>query len=151
MAVTVFAQGVFADQVVLVTGGGTGIGLATARLLGTLGARVAILHTPKKGRIVIEYRGNAKAIGVDAKTRTIKLEVEDVKADVLNVVPPQRAGDIAVQAYFSAAACSGSCDYILPVFRAGLFGLSFGGFAGCTRWSHACYLNCRLSGRIRGI
>ena len=23
-----------------------------------LGARVAILHTPKKGRIVIEYRGN---------------------------------------------------------------------------------------------
>ena len=25
---------------------------------GRLGARVAVLHTPKKGRIVIEYRGN---------------------------------------------------------------------------------------------
>jgi sulfite dehydrogenase len=47
---------------------------------------------------IIEYRGNAKAIGVDAKTGTVKLEVEDVKGDVLNVVPPQRAGNIAVKA-----------------------------------------------------
>jgi sulfite dehydrogenase len=47
---------------------------------------------------VLEYRGNAKAIGVDGATRTVKLEVEDVKGDVLNVVPPHRAGDIAVQA-----------------------------------------------------
>jgi NADH dehydrogenase FAD-containing subunit len=47
---------------------------------------------------VIEYRGNSKAIGVDARTGTVKLEVEDVKGDVLNVVPPHRAGDIAVKA-----------------------------------------------------
>jgi NADPH-dependent 2,4-dienoyl-CoA reductase/sulfur reductase-like enzyme len=47
---------------------------------------------------MIEYRGNAKAVGVDARTGTVKLEVEDVKGDVLNVVPPQRAGDIAVKA-----------------------------------------------------
>lgn len=47
---------------------------------------------------MIEFRGNAKAIGVDAKTGTVKLEVEDVKGDVLNVVPPHRAGDIAVKA-----------------------------------------------------
>ncbi|TAN54036.1 MAG: twin-arginine translocation signal domain-containing protein [Betaproteobacteria bacterium] len=47
---------------------------------------------------MIEFRGNAKAIGVDPKTNTVKLEVEDVKGDVLNVVPPQRAGDIAVKA-----------------------------------------------------
>jgi NADPH-dependent 2,4-dienoyl-CoA reductase/sulfur reductase-like enzyme len=47
---------------------------------------------------IIEYRGNAKAIGVDPKTNTVKLEVEDVKGDVLNVVPPQRAGDIAAKA-----------------------------------------------------
>jgi sulfite dehydrogenase len=43
----------------------------------------------------LEYRGNSKAIGVDARTRTVKLEVEDVKGDVLNVVPPHGAGDIA--------------------------------------------------------
>jgi NADPH-dependent 2,4-dienoyl-CoA reductase/sulfur reductase-like enzyme len=47
---------------------------------------------------IIEFRGNAKAIGVDPKTNTVKLEVEDVKGDVLNVVPPQRAGDLAVKA-----------------------------------------------------
>ncbi|MEW6689925.1 MAG: NAD(P)/FAD-dependent oxidoreductase [Pseudomonadota bacterium] len=47
---------------------------------------------------VLEYRGGAKAIGVDGKSMTLKLEVEDVKADVLNVVPPHRAGDIAQKA-----------------------------------------------------
>src|SRR5262245_16914295 len=46
----------------------------------------------------LEYRGNAKAVGVDGKSMTVKLEVEDVKGDVLNVVPPHRAGNIAQQA-----------------------------------------------------
>ncbi len=46
----------------------------------------------------LEYRGNARAIGVDARTMTVRLEVDDVKGDVLNVVPPHRAGDIAVKA-----------------------------------------------------
>ena len=47
---------------------------------------------------ILEYRGNAKATGVDPSTMTVKLEVEDVKGDVLNVVPPHRAGNIAMQA-----------------------------------------------------
>lgn len=47
---------------------------------------------------MIEFRGNSKAIGVDPSRDTVKLEVEDVRGDVLNVVPPQRAGDIAVKA-----------------------------------------------------
>ena len=47
---------------------------------------------------MIEFRGNSKAIGVDPKTGTVKTEVEEVKGDVLNVVPPQRAGEIAVNA-----------------------------------------------------
>ena len=38
----VFAPGCFDDQVAVITGGGTGIGLATARELVQLGARVAI-------------------------------------------------------------------------------------------------------------
>jgi sulfite dehydrogenase len=46
---------------------------------------------------IIEYRGNSRAVGVDAKARTVKLEVEDVKGDVLNVVPPHRAGEIAAR------------------------------------------------------
>jgi len=47
---------------------------------------------------ILEYRGNAKAVGVDTASSTVRLEVEEVKGDVLNVVPPQRAGDIAQQA-----------------------------------------------------
>jgi sulfite dehydrogenase len=44
---------------------------------------------------IIEYRPNNELKQVDAATNTAKLEFDDVKADVLNVVPPQRAGDIA--------------------------------------------------------
>lgn len=44
---------------------------------------------------LIEYRPNAELRGVDAERGVARLEFEDVRADVLNVVPPQRAGDIA--------------------------------------------------------
>jgi sulfide dehydrogenase [flavocytochrome c] flavoprotein chain len=47
---------------------------------------------------IIEYRGNSKAVGVDGSARTVKLELEDVKGDVLNVVPPHRAADLALKA-----------------------------------------------------
>jgi len=47
---------------------------------------------------IIEYRGNAKAVGIVAASSTVKLEVEDVKGDVLNVVPPHGAGEIARKA-----------------------------------------------------
>lgn len=44
---------------------------------------------------MIEFHGNSKAIGVDPRTGTVKTEVEEVRGDVLNVVPAQRAGEIA--------------------------------------------------------
>jgi sulfide dehydrogenase [flavocytochrome c] flavoprotein chain len=46
---------------------------------------------------IIEYRGNSRAVAVDGKNKTVKLELDDVKGDVLNVVPPHRAGDIAAK------------------------------------------------------
>ena len=46
---------------------------------------------------MVEYRGQHKAVAVDARANTVKFEVQDdVKADVLNVLPPMRAGAIAV-------------------------------------------------------
>jgi len=45
---------------------------------------------------ILEYRPNAELKEVSGTLA--KLEFEDVKADVLNVIPPQRAGDIARQA-----------------------------------------------------
>ncbi len=47
---------------------------------------------------MVEYRAQHKATAVDARTNTVKFEIQDdVKADVLNVLPTMRAGAIAVQ------------------------------------------------------
>jgi sulfide dehydrogenase [flavocytochrome c] flavoprotein subunit len=47
---------------------------------------------------MIEYRPQHKAVAVDASSNTAKFEIQDdVKADVLNVLPSMRAGGIAVQ------------------------------------------------------
>ena len=47
---------------------------------------------------IVEYRPNSQLLDVDAATRTAKLEFEDVTADVLNVIPPQRAAQVAARA-----------------------------------------------------
>ena len=53
---------------------------------------------------IIEYQGKHNAIDVDAATNTLKFEFQnDVKAAVLNVIPPMRAGDIAVKTGLATA------------------------------------------------
>jgi NADH dehydrogenase FAD-containing subunit len=48
---------------------------------------------------LVEYRSQHKAVAVDPRTNTLKFDVhDDLRADVLNVLPPMRAGAIAVQA-----------------------------------------------------
>ena len=44
---------------------------------------------------MIEYRPDSKAVDVDLAGGVIKLEMEDVKGDVMNVLPPMKAGTIA--------------------------------------------------------
>ena len=44
---------------------------------------------------IIDYRPNSELEDVDARGMTVKLLGSSVKGDVLNVVPPQRAGGIA--------------------------------------------------------
>ena len=47
---------------------------------------------------ILEYIPQHKVTAVDAKSNTLKFEVQnDVKANVLNVIPAMRAGSIAVQ------------------------------------------------------
>ena len=46
---------------------------------------------------MIEYRPNSEIRSVDAKSRTAELEFDKVQADVLNIIPPMRAGDIATR------------------------------------------------------
>lgn len=54
---------------------------------------------------MLEYRPLHKVTAVDVNTSTLRIEVQDdVKADVLNVLPPMRAGALAVQAGLANAA-----------------------------------------------
>ena len=53
---------------------------------------------------IIEYRPKHVAIDVDAATNTLKFDFnDDVKADVLNVIPNMRAGEIAVKSGLATA------------------------------------------------
>ena len=44
---------------------------------------------------MIDYRPNSSLVDVDVAAKTVKTEFETVQANVLNVIPPQRAGKIA--------------------------------------------------------
>ena len=44
---------------------------------------------------MIEFRGNNEVKAVDARSGTVKTDFDTIKGDVLNVLPPMRAGDIA--------------------------------------------------------
>jgi NADPH-dependent 2,4-dienoyl-CoA reductase/sulfur reductase-like enzyme len=48
---------------------------------------------------MVEYRNHHDAVAVDARTSTVRFDVQaDVRADVLNILPPVRAGALAVDA-----------------------------------------------------
>lgn len=44
---------------------------------------------------MIEYHNNSEILQLDPSSKTIKTDFETVKADVLNVIPPQLAGKVA--------------------------------------------------------
>jgi len=44
---------------------------------------------------MIDYRPNSSVVDVDVSTKTVQTEFETVQANVLNIIPPQRAGKIA--------------------------------------------------------
>jgi sulfide dehydrogenase [flavocytochrome c] flavoprotein subunit len=44
---------------------------------------------------MIDYRPNSELADVDVAGMTVKLQFDDVKGDVINIVPPHRAADIA--------------------------------------------------------
>jgi len=72
---TIFRPGLFENRVVLVTGGGSGIGLAIARTLRELGAKVAIAGR-KQERL---DAAKAELGGVFAKTCDIR-ELDQIAA-----------------------------------------------------------------------
>ena len=47
---------------------------------------------------LIEYRASHKVVKVNTQTMTLSTEVEDIKGDVINLIPPQKAAGIVEQA-----------------------------------------------------
>jgi sulfide dehydrogenase [flavocytochrome c] flavoprotein chain len=43
---------------------------------------------------LLDYRPNAKVVKVDTDTMTVSSEFEDVKGDVINIIPPQNASEV---------------------------------------------------------
>lgn len=76
---SIFRPGLFEGHVAIVTGGGSGIGFATARSLAALGAKVAIC-----GRNAEKLAAASAALGVFAKTCDIRV-AEEVEAFVAAV------------------------------------------------------------------
>jgi citronellol/citronellal dehydrogenase len=69
---TIFAPGIFKGRVAIVTGGGSGIGLAIARLLGSLGARVAICGRNQEKLDLARVDLESKSINVFAQPCDIR-------------------------------------------------------------------------------
>jgi sulfide dehydrogenase [flavocytochrome c] flavoprotein subunit len=46
----------------------------------------------------LEYRASSRVVGVDPSVNEVRTEFDRVRYDVINLIPPQRAGTIAVQA-----------------------------------------------------
>lgn len=99
---TIYRDGLFAGQTTLVSGGGSGIGLGIARLLGGLGARVIIAarDEDRLGAATDELR----AEGIDACWRALNIR-----------------DDKAVEALFDALESEGSLPDILVNNAGGQF------------------------------
>jgi NADPH-dependent 2,4-dienoyl-CoA reductase/sulfur reductase-like enzyme len=61
-------------------------------------SKAALFREAWKAYPNLEFRASNKVVAVDPAARTVKTEFETVKYDVVNLIPPQRAATIAVQA-----------------------------------------------------
>ena len=61
-------------------------------------SKTALFREAWKAYPNIDYRASSKVVAVDPGVREVRTEFDKVTYDVINLIPPQRAGSIAVQA-----------------------------------------------------
>jgi len=67
---------------------------------------------------IVEYRASHKALGVDVAAKRIRFDLQDdVRADVMNVLPPMRAGLVAVQSGLANQASNRWCGVDYQTFE----------------------------------
>jgi NADPH-dependent 2,4-dienoyl-CoA reductase/sulfur reductase-like enzyme len=76
---------------------------------------MGVWNTLYKG--MIDYRPNNAPYRVNGDTMTVTTEFDEVKGDVLNVVPPQRAGAVCEMAGVRTAANDNWCPVNLTTFE----------------------------------
>jgi NAD(P)-dependent dehydrogenase (short-subunit alcohol dehydrogenase family) len=82
--VKIFADNLLRDQVALVTGGGTGIGLAIAREFGSLGAKLAI--SSRKQENMDTAKAELDELGFPVITKTCDIRQVDQVNDLVDAV-----------------------------------------------------------------
>lgn len=66
---------------------------ANAEIISKKGLFAKVFNETYAG--MVDYRPDNAITGVDVATKTVSTDFDKIKADVLNVIPPQRAGKIA--------------------------------------------------------
>lgn len=66
---------------------------ANAEIISKKGLFTKVFNETYAG--IVDYRPDNAMTGVDVATKTVSTDFDKIKADVLNVIPPQRAGKIA--------------------------------------------------------
>ncbi|MDI1361174.1 NAD(P)/FAD-dependent oxidoreductase [Methylotenera sp.] len=66
---------------------------ANAEIISKKGLFTKVFNETYAG--IVDYRPDNAITGVDVVTKTLSTDFDKIKADVLNVIPPQRAGKIA--------------------------------------------------------
>lgn len=87
-ASAIFADGLLKDRHVLVTGGGTGIGLAIARECGRLGARVTI--AARREDVLAQAAETLQAEGIDAAWKTLNIRDNDAVLAACDAITGER-------------------------------------------------------------
>jgi sulfide dehydrogenase [flavocytochrome c] flavoprotein chain len=70
---------------------------ANAEIISKKGLFAKVFNETYAG--IVDYRPDNAITGVDVASKTVSTEFDKIKADVLNIIPPQRAGKIAQLAH----------------------------------------------------
>ena len=87
---TIFRPGLFAGQTIIVTGGGTGIGRATAHELATLGAHV-VLAARKEDKLITVHQ-EIEAMGGASSYYTCNIREEEQVVNLFESVLTETGG-----------------------------------------------------------
>jgi NAD(P)-dependent dehydrogenase (short-subunit alcohol dehydrogenase family) len=143
-----FEAGLFKDQVAVITGGGTGIGLAIAARLGSLGARIAIAS--RQSEHLETGCAALRAAGVDALA--VQLDVRNVEqVDEMVVRTVKHFGSLDILVNNAAGNFIARAEELTPNGWNAVIGIVLNGTFYCSRAVGQYFIARRRGGSIVNI